>query len=253
MYESDFHHVYSRGVGKQIIFEDDADAKALLASFRRKLELHEVTLYAWCLMENHFHLIVRGQGEAISGFMRDSLSIYAREFNKRHDRSGHVFQGKFGDEPITDDGYFLQAVRYVHQNPEKAGVSSTEAYRWSSYREYVGAPVITETSLVLDMLGSVDAFVRFHREESEFALREYDDARGGLSSRSSFALAADVLGEVTVRNMRSFPKAERNRLVARLRASGLSIRQIERATGISRSVVSRIQPEKVGQFVSEIN
>lgn len=237
--EGGFYHVYARGVGGQIVYEDDADRKAFLVALRRGMRERDIELHAWCLMDNHFHLLVRGDLGEVSGCLQAALSLYARSFNLRYGRKGHVFQGPFGSQAIADDAYFLQAMRYIHQNPERGGIASVDAYRWSSYREYVGAPVLVKVDLALAMLGSVDEFVRFHRLSSEINLIEPGDVRGEAAAKRALQTAIEELGFETLHAVRSLSRAERDSCLARLRARGLTTRQIARITGVSQSIVVR--------------
>ena len=238
--EGDVYHVFSRGVGKQIVFEDAKDRRAFLAIFEKALTECDIQVLAWCLMDNHFHLLLRGRIDEIARFMKMLLASYAKRFNKRHGRSGHLFQSRYGSEPIDSETYLLQAVRYIHQNPEKAGIAPAQRYKWSSYSEYVCAPRITTTAPVLDTFGTKKAFEDFHRRESSFSLREYADQRGEAAAKQALLTAVDELGEKTLHAVRSLPKDERNRCIARLKRRGLTARQIERLTGVSRSTVARI-------------
>ncbi|MBQ9004161.1 MAG: transposase [Eggerthellaceae bacterium] len=238
--EAEIYHVYSRGVGKQIVYETDKDRNVFCKVMRETLAESELELYAWCLMDNHFHLLMHGSIDAISDFMKLLLSQYARYFNSEHGRQGHVFQSRFGSEPIDSESYLLNAVRYIHQNPEKAVLAPTDRYRWSSYQEYVHVSKITTTAPLMRGFGTVAAFEVFHRRYSRFSLREYDDGKGAAMAKRALAIAIDELGEQGFMNLRSLPMAERNSRIKRLANRGLSIRQIERLTGVNRNSISRI-------------
>lgn len=164
--ESEVYHVMTRGVGRQVIFEDDADRRFYLAVLTEELASHDGELLAWSLMDNHVHLLVRMRLEELSELMRALGSAYASFFNRRHDRVGHLFQDRFRSEPVESEAYLLTVVRYIHQNPVAAGLAPSCEYRWSSYRAYLGLPcegVPTECDTVFSMLGGVDGFVGFHR------------------------------------------------------------------------------------------
>ena len=241
--ETGFYHIYARGVGGQIIYEDDIDHKAFLSTVARQLGKagQDVEVIAWCLMDNHFHMLVRGDVDRIAQVMQVSLSSYARNFNKRYGRKGHLFQNRFGSQAIGSEEYFLQAVRYIHQNPLRSHIAATESYRWSSYREYISTPVLVNTELVLETLGSREAFVDFHRMLSTIELVEPGDSRGAIVAKIALETAIDELGVDTLHSIQSLSKAERNLCIARLRKRELTVRQISRLTGISRSVIQRIQ------------
>ena len=155
--ESNIYHVMARGDGRQIVFENDEDRKLFLALLRNRKQ-QDAPIFAWCLMDNHFHLVIQASLPVLSLMMQQIMSQYASSFNMRHQHTGHVFNQRFKSEPINDDSYFLTVVRYVHQNPIKAGITKTCFYPWSSYGEYFDAPRITSTALILEMLGGIGAF-----------------------------------------------------------------------------------------------
>ena len=244
--ESGFYHVICRGVGRQIIFEDDDDRTWFLRLLASGVKHTNTELYAWCLMDNHVHLLLAGTLDTISALMRDVLSMYAIGFNSRYGREGHLFQGRYLSEPIESEGHLLAAVRYIHQNPKKAGMAPMETYRWSSYGEYVygvppkGAQVLADTSLLLNMFGSIEQFAAFHSAESGDHFLEPDDSKINADGKRALRIAIEELGEEGLLSVKSLPKEKRNEALARLRAQGLSLRQIERLTGVSRSQISRL-------------
>ena len=96
----------------------------------------EMSIVAYCLMDNHIHLIIKGKLDNISTALKRVNVKYAMNFNAKNDRSGHVFQGRYRSEIIADDKYLLQVVRYVHNNPVSAKmVTDLSTYKWSSYNE----------------------------------------------------------------------------------------------------------------------
>ena len=236
--ELGIYHVMCRGVGRQIIFEDDEDRSYLLDRLDREKTQCGVKVLAWCLMDNHVHLLIQADGAAPGAFMQRVLSEYAVYFNRRHDRVGHVFQDRYRSEPVDTEEYLLTLVRYIHQNPIEMGVSDLRSYRWSSYREYVGEATVTDTALVTDLFGSISEFVRFNEERGENGPAGPTTAND--APERAWFVAVDEVGEETLREMKSLPREDRDRYVARLLARGLSIRQIERFTGVSRGVVAKV-------------
>ena len=135
--ESGYYHVMLRGTGKRRLFEDDLDRRAFLRFASTATERYGVTVIAWCLMDNHVHLILLDQTHGLSGAMASLCTSYAKYVNERTGSVGHVFENRFKSKPIEDDSYLLVAVRYVHCNPAKAGICDAANYQWSSYHEYV--------------------------------------------------------------------------------------------------------------------
>ena len=120
--ESGFYHVILKGSGSQIIFEDDSDRRSFLSYLDTYRRAFDVRIIAWCLMSNHVHLIISDEADALSDFMHSLTSAYACKFNRRHQRTGPLFNGRFHSVAITSEGQLLNAVRYVHDNPVKGGI-----------------------------------------------------------------------------------------------------------------------------------
>lgn len=243
--ESEIYHVMVRGVGRQVIFEDDVDRRFYLSSLREELVSHGGELLSWCLMDNHVHLLVRIAFEGLSSMMQTVGSEYATFFNRRHERVGHLFQDRFKSEPVDSESYLLTVVRYIHMNPVKDGLCTTPEYQWSSYRAYLGYPeqcALTSCDFVLGLLGGVEGFVRFHLQETG----EKPDLEMGASTRFMSVeqlkrIAEEALGGTRVEDVASLPRPQRNDAIRRMRAARLSVRQIERLTGVSRGVIARLK------------
>lgn len=238
--ESGYYHVVLRGNGKQLLFEDDIDRHAFVDMAAEQLAKRGIDVIAWCLMDNHVHLLLRDVDMQLSGAMHALATKYAQYFNRRTGHSGHVFQGRFGSFPVNDDAYMLEAVRYIHDNPAKAGVSAASEYWWSSYREYVGRAKLTDTSIVLDMLGGVDAFVAFQAAGADKPYRIAGGHRIAVDeAREVAAVALSASCGCAIGEVKTLPKASRDECLAALRDAGLSMRQIERLTRIGRKTIAR--------------
>ena len=234
---SGVYHVIMRGIGRQLIFEDDSDRRALLDKLA-KLGESGLVVYAWCLMANHFHLLVREGNEPIGVSMKRLGVSYAMHFNLKTGHVGHVFQDRFASEPVEDDEYLLTVVRYIHNNPEKAGMCAHDAYPWSSYREYLGSPVVCDTSLVLDMVGGPKRFADFSSVEDGTQCLDVGMARRRLSDAEALAVAKGLFGP-NLQDAFGVPdRFLRDERLRCLREAGVSIRQAERLTGIGRKPIS---------------
>ena len=130
--KSGFYHVVLYANGRQNLFEDDADRLAFLDMFVAAARNHGASILAWCLMANHVHLLLEDPGDCLSELMRSLATRYAQRFNRRGGHVGHVFQGRFYSSPVEGESYLLEAMRYIHNNPAKAGVCAAEDYPWSS-------------------------------------------------------------------------------------------------------------------------
>lgn len=146
-YPGAYYHVTCRGNERRPIFKDDSDRLAFLDRLERSLEQYRVILHVYTLMDNHFHLVIETPRGNLSEFMRHFNVVYTGYFNRRHRRSGHLYQGRFKAILIEAESYLLELSRYVHLNPVrlkrwakrsfKEKVRYLERYRWSSLRGYL--------------------------------------------------------------------------------------------------------------------
>jgi REP element-mobilizing transposase RayT len=134
-----FLHVFNRGVNKQIIVQDEQDRRTFMSLLAETVKKFNLLLFAYCLMDNHFHLFLQISERNLDKALRHLLSNYSRYVNNRYDRVGHLFQGRYQSRVVDTDAYGLALIRYIHHNPLEAGlVSKIEDYPWSSYACYVG-------------------------------------------------------------------------------------------------------------------
>ena len=132
------YHIYARGNNRSAIFQHDKDYKVYLKLLNTVRRNSPFVLHSYCLMTNHLHLQIETIQDHISTIMKDLHTNYAIYFNKRYDRVGHVFQGRFGDTLIKNSSHFLETSRYIHRNPLEAHmVKQLEDYPWSSYPSYI--------------------------------------------------------------------------------------------------------------------
>jgi REP element-mobilizing transposase RayT len=162
-----FYHVTPRGNDKREIFDDREDAldrRRLLALLEQTVRKHEWTVFAYCLMSNHFHLLVQVGAKGLSAGMQELLGEYARFWNSRHGHSGHLFANRFKARPVESDRHLAGTVRYVDLNPVRAGLTQRpEDWPWSSYRALVGldhAPSFLAVSASLRLFGPTPSKAR---------------------------------------------------------------------------------------------
>lgn len=236
---ADLYHVTARGIGRQLIFEDDADRRSFLGRLRAVIDGGSVSCLAWCLMDNHVHLLLEGPLHAVSTAMQKLETGYASRFNARHDRVGHLFQGRFGSEPVESERQLLATIRYIHLNPTKAYGIPAKEYRWSSYRELLGdADSLANRARVMSLFDDVD-FASFHEGYGDDGGGVPVPSRGRIGADEAARIAEGIAGEQPLSALKSLPKQERDELLRRFRAEGLTIKQIERLTSIGRNIIAR--------------
>ena len=129
------YHLMERGIRRMSIFQDSCDYQVFLALLRRESEQKSCQLHAYCLMTNHFHLLIETGDIEIGHFMKALAGKYAMYYNHRHAFRGHVFEDRYKSCLVKEDDYFLQTSRYIHLNPVKARIAAhPEDYPWSSYK-----------------------------------------------------------------------------------------------------------------------
>ena len=146
------YHLTSRGDRREAIFIDDVDRQAFLAVLAQCCERMDAAVHAYCLMGNHYHLVLTTRRANLSALMRQLNGVYTQAFNRRHGKTGHVFQGRFKAILVDREAYFLALCRYVECNPVHAGlVRAPQLWPWSSYQAHIGvapAPVWLDVAAV---------------------------------------------------------------------------------------------------------
>ena len=243
MRDSDYMHVIVRGIGKQLLFEEPNDYRHYLNRLERYCLQTKVKVIAYCLMENHVHLLLNGKSSAVALLMKKIGVSYSAYFNRKYDRVGHLFQDRYLSEPVENEKYLLTVFRYILQNPQNAGICQASGYPWSSYPFYEGTnPEFIDFSVIKLLLGDQECFEKFVSCDSEISCLEYeknrhDDEWAKNEIRTCLGIPAGT-------KIQGYSRAERDFAIAKLIERGLSIRQIERLTGISRGVIQRVGKRK---------
>jgi REP element-mobilizing transposase RayT len=157
LYPGALYHVYNRGNDKHPVFRDDEDRMKYLWFVVKYLQELSVVLIAYCLLGTHFHLFLQTLLANLPEFMQRLHSAYARWYNKKRDRTGHLFTDRYKAAPVQDDVHALELSRYIHLNPVRAGlVARPEEWQWSSYRHYVGLEQssVLNTDIVMRQISS---------------------------------------------------------------------------------------------------
>lgn len=134
-----YHHVMNRAGANRWVFLCDEHRRAFLESLEHVVKIDRIEVHAYCLMGNHFHLLIRSPGSNLSQAMQRLFSMFTKRFNRIEKIDGPLFRGRFKSIPIRQDEYIRQLCRYIHQNPVMAGlVQHPSDYAWSSYQIYIG-------------------------------------------------------------------------------------------------------------------
>ena len=238
--ETGFYHVVIKGDGGQIIFESDADRMRILDIVKSTADDIPMLVHAYCLMNNHVHFLLEDRQDNLSSFMKRVNERYAMHFRGVTGRVGHVFQGRFWSEPIDSDERFLTTLRYIHANPEPAGICRAKDYPWSSYASYVGTPTFVHTDLALELLGSVAAFEEFQLPGGAFAS---PFPKSSLTRHLSYdelnRVAIELLGRDRLSTLKQLKPRDRHHDLTLLKRAGFTEMQIARLTGIGQATIHR--------------
>jgi putative transposase len=196
-------------------------------------------------MSNHVHLLIKETEESVSNTIKRISGSYVFWYNKKYERCGHLFQDRFKSETVDNEEYFLTVIRYIHQNPIKAGlVKDNSNYKWSSYNEYIKEAVVINKDFVLEMFSSdkkkaIEMFSKFNYQNNiDICLEDEDKIRvSDIELRDKFA----QLGITNANEFKQLEKRKRDDILKNLKSiEGVTIRQLSRVTGISKSVINRI-------------
>ena len=163
------YHVINRGNNRQTVFRKRGDFRAFLDTLAELKERKPFELYGYCLLSNHFHLLLRPQGASISRIMQSLLVSHTQRYHQNHGSGGHVWQGRFKSPVIQDDDHLLSVLRYIEANPLRAGiVKRADKYPWSSYR----AHGLGEANELLDSVQPYEALSTSRPFGGEFGRRK---------------------------------------------------------------------------------
>ena len=236
---SNIYHVMMRGVNRQPIFENDGDRLHFMSVLKECKEISGFRLHAFCLMPNHLHFLIEPAGEPLDLVFRRIGIRYAVWYNRKHQRAGHLFQDRFRSENVENDLYYMTVLRYILQNPMKAGLEPRlGTYRWSSYPAYAkGTGSITDTQYATELFGTRESLIDFVRMGNEDIVMDETDPEWPLQDDDAKKIMEQITGCSATEEFRRLDRQLRNEYIRRMYAEKLSIGQIARLAGFSKSTV----------------
>lgn len=237
--ESQIYHVILRGNNRQNIFYNDADRYFMLNRIKKYSEQTEIELYAYCFMDNHIHLLVGKANLNLSKFVQKLATSYAMYFNRKYDRSGHLFQGRFKSEPVETDEYFKTVFRYILQNPAKANICNFLQYKWSSCQFGINESKesIVNEEYVLAVFQDRGSLEKFLHIDSTDNCMEYENVLVFSDNRC----CKIIMEELNLDNPSQIKDQSQEKIIQSLRylkKRGINSTQISRVTGLSRQFVA---------------
>ncbi len=250
---SKVYHCMLRGVNKQDIFFEEKDYLEFQNIIRKTKNNFLYQLYSYVLMPNHIHLEIKEESQKISKIIHSVGTSYANYFNKKYKRKGHLFENRFLSKNVETTHYMLDLVRYIHQNPLKAGISKMEQYKWSSYLEYFDDMLkeedkITDTEEVLSMFATEKEqarkeFFQFNAKTLKFResieLMEYE-MKSRLTDEEVIYFIKEELEIYNIQEIQKYNTKNRDAIIRKIkRIKGVTQVQIARVLGISVRIVQR--------------
>lgn len=243
------YHSMLRGINKQKIFFDKQDIYKFINELERTKEKYNYELYAYCLMPNHVHLEIYDKDNCIGKIMQSLAVGYVSYFNQKYERVGHLFQNRYLSKTIEYKEYLMNLIRYIHQNPEKAGICKTEDYQWSSYKDYIYGSGITDTEFILSMFSNDKSKARQIFKEYNKRILNIEGTEEVLDYEILTSLEDDTLiniikhkvGINDILEIQKYNKKHRDKIVSIIKGiNGTTNRQISRVLEIDRKLVDRV-------------
>ncbi|MBQ3137363.1 MAG: transposase [Clostridia bacterium] len=242
------------GNNHQQIFFDDEDYEKFLSVLAECRKVSGYILYAYCLMGNHIHLLLKEKGEPVGMIMKRITNRYVHWYNRKYDREGHLFQGNYKSECVENENYFFTVIRYIHQNPVKAGLCAAAGeYIYSSFNEFFsdikeeqtqGAgftcakysePVpLCAVKSVFKMIDK-DCLYEYNIAENKDVCLEANAAK--LSDGKALEIIKNITKLENPADLQKMPVDVQKECIINMRNGGLSVRQICRLTGVSFGLV----------------
>jgi putative transposase len=267
-YPGALYHVTSRGNARRVIFHTDVDRARFLDQLRDRVESYGVIVYAFVLMGNHYHLLIRSPRANLSRFMQRLNTSYALYYRYKHSRPGHVFQGRYKALLVTDDSYVLTLSRYIHLNPvkttnwkdadRKETLSFLNGYRWSSYPAYASG-TSTLSWLNLDVLSHYGQ----SRRQASARYRAYTEAmitKNDDELLASLKAAAQQLGpedsdfkQYSAKEAKDISPSALDKIVAdHFRVDAQELAKHGHAAGAAKRVAIELATRVTGQSLKKV-
>ena len=238
-----FHHVVNRGVEKRTVFINEEDYKYFLDLICAGCLEYNINVHSYCLMSNHYHILIETTDDNLSKFMRSLNAKYASYFNRKYKRVGHLWQGRFKSWYVSDVAYLYTLIKYIEFNPLEAKVvKELRDYEFSSYNSFLGRgkPLrCLENSLIFNNYKTV-------QERKEFFEREYDKDDLKIIAKTSNSIVAPLnKKELSLKKLYKLlenfeTKIQRNKKIKDAIILGYSQSQIAKVLGLSQPAITSI-------------
>ena len=240
--ESGIYHIMLRGINQQQVFEDTEDYEKFLDILRDCKEICRFEIYAYCLMGNHLHLLIKEGTESLEQMFKRICGRFVYWYNVKYRRIGHLFQDRFKSEPVDSDAYFYAVLRYIHQNPIKAGLCKRVGdYTYSSYLEYVTVNDLVDREYVLGQM-TIDEFVGLNNQTVDMDCMDISEKPvNRVTDEQAKTMIRKISKCENASDFQALDVKVRDKYLKKLREKGISIRQLSRLTGVSFNLIRKIR------------
>jgi len=235
------YHVILRGTNRQIIFEDKEDNDKAIEILSKYRAICGYRLFAYCLMGNHIHLLIKTEKEDIDLIVKRIACNYVYWYNLKYRRIGSLFQDRYKSETVESDRYLLAVLRYIHQNPLKAGLcKEISDYKYSSYGDYIkGESGLLDLGFIYSLIDK-ESFVAFSDGNYETECLDVKDSGFRINDVDAMAIIRKVSMCSSSAEFQQLEVGRRDFYIRKLKTERLSIRQISRLTGVNFGIVRRL-------------
>lgn len=236
-------HIMLRGVNKQDIFRENVDRIKFLRCIMKALEKSEAVLHVYCLMDNHVHLLIQKGNESLGETVKRFTVSYVGYFNRKYERVGHLFQGRYKSVPVENETGYLKVVRYILQNPVKAGICSRAGeYRWSNYRSLGTNDGFTDSRLVRKISEMKYVFEYVDTVVCDKEVEEIEDIEDEpVLERDVMEIMKEVCGIQSAEMFLQLDGTTMLKYIKKMNKRGCKYNQIAGALGISMYQLERIR------------
>ena len=255
--ETGIYHVMLRGINRQNIFEDDQDRLYFMSVLASCKKVSGFRLHAFVLMSNHIHLLLEPLDEPLDMIFRRIGTRYAVWYNRKYQRAGHLFQDRFRSENVSTVQYYQTVLRYILQNPMKAGMEKHPGeYRWSSYTAYEkGQGIVTDTQYAVELFGGRETLIQYLKQDNDDTVMDEENHDWRLQDDAARRIMRQITQCSSVSDFQKLDPDLQKKHAAEMYQERLSMGQIARLTGMSKTTVFRIvqrfkdEPPEDGQLI----
>ncbi len=241
---SKVYHIIIRGINKQDILLEKQDFRKFRKEIKRVKEKYKLEIYSYALMSNHVHMVIEDENGNLSTAIQSLTISYSNYFNKKYERIGHLFENRFKSHAIENENYLKNVVRYIHKNPEIAGIKK---YLWTSYYEYIkNNPKLINPKQVMNIFNNnIENFIIFHEiyEKKQDYDKNYEMIYK-LQDEEAIKIIKEITNECNLIKIQNYESADKKQAINKiLKIEGITKVQIARILGINRKTIERIGKE----------